>query len=200
MKKIVFILLAAVFSLSTLSAAKELMMFGMSGGYNEVNGGGEIGFYTQYQVGIEINNKFSIGGGAYLSSDFHMGKTKASNATNATIGPAFSVSFNDSITLASVIGFESMIITSDNYDDFGYGAGGTVSLNFIPQSERESRVQLGFTIGANLSLIYFDKIDYQRLSGRAFFGFTLSQPFFPRTYYPRRLYDAIIDTYFYPYN
>lgn len=200
MKKILVIIVVALLSLSALFAADELMMFAMSNGYNKANGGFEIGFYTQYQLGIEVNSKFSIGGGAYLSSDFLVWNKEASNATSASIGPAFSLSLNKNFILASVFGFESMLISKENSDDvaYGYGFGGTFSLNFIPQSEKNNRMQTGFTLGTNLSLTYLEKNSSPSFSIRAFFGFTFSQPFFPRTY-PRELYDKILDTYFYPY-
>lgn len=208
MKKTAVLILIVILSISSLSAAKEYILFGADGGYNAPVASPELGVYMHYQLGAEINSSFSIGGGTYLSSDFALSnKDGYFNATNVTFGPAFTVSLSNNLTLASVIGVEAVILTpkvdSKTYrDKYGYGLGVSTALNYVPGGERESRVQMGFTIGTSLSLTFYDGEASPSFSGRIYLGFALSQPFFPVVYYPYYpavIYDRIVDTYYHPY-
>ena len=200
MKKIVVFALIVLLSLFSLSAAREYVMFGPSAGYNSEAETPELGLFLHYQLGAQLNSKFSLGFGTYLFSDFPLSaindSTKYSNTLNVAVGPAFSVRLSSTLTLTSVFGVDIMMLTprsgKRSEDLTGCGFGLSSGICFIPESERASTFRLGFVLGGSMSAIYYENSkDTISLSGRVYFGFTVQQPFLG-VYYPD-IYERVID-------
>ena len=200
MKKFVVFALIVLLALFSLPAAREYVMLGPSAGYNRETKTPELGLFLHYQLGAQLNSRFSFGFGTYLFSDFPLRAVNSnplySNALNVAIGPAFSVKLNSTLTFTTVMGADVMILTPESgtvSDDLvGCGFGFSSGVCFIPESEMASTFRLGFVLGGSMSAIYYENSkDTLSLSGRVYFGFTVQQPFLG-VYYPD-IYERVID-------
>ncbi len=198
MKKILILILTAVISLSSLSAAREYIILAASVDFDRETGAVPApGIYSQYQFGFLLNDKVSLGFGTYINAGFPINAIKQTGyraLLNVAAGPAFAVKLSESGSLSFIIGPDIAVPASRAYSDkVGFGVGMAVAYNYIPLSEQRDRVQAGLTLGFSGALTYYE--DYSSslsFSGRAFFGFTILQPFIG-VYYPD-VYDAVLDT------
>lgn len=191
MKKLIIFILIFLISLTSLSAAKEYLIFGAGSGWNSAVSKPEAGMYLQYQFGAQLSSSFSLGGGSFLVTDFPIKSSLYVGTVNATMGPAVSIKLTEESYLTSIIGFDVMVLAqktgSPADDKFGYGVGAAVTYNFIPLSEKESRVEMGLSLGLNGSLTFYEDSPAPFISARAFVGFILTQPLIA-VYYPDRYY------------
>ncbi len=195
MKKHILLTVFLLLTLFSLPASREFMTFAGTFGYDGEAEAVEPGFYCSYLLGVEINNRFSIGAGTYVTSSFPINSSLWSNSTAFTFGPAFTASLSEEITLASITGFEATLLSNRRDDILGIGLGTSLSFNFTPKAEQDTRVQVGLTAGAKLSYTFLDD-DSSSFSTHAYLGFVISQPFSPRLYYyPAYVYDRVFDYY-----
>lgn len=195
MKKHLLLLVFLFLTLLSLSASRELLTFATSFGYDGKAKAVEPGFYCSYLLGVEVNNRFSIGAGTYVTSSFAINSNIWSNSTSFLFGPAFTASLSGEVTLSSISGVEAILLSNRRDDIFGIGIGTSLSFNFTPKAEQNTRVQLGLMAGTKLSYSFLED-ETTALSGHVFIGFVISQPFTPRLYYyPAYVYDRVIDYY-----
>lgn len=196
MKKLIVSALIFLFALTSVFAAKEYLILGAGGGYNHRTGKPEGGMYLQYQFGAELTNSFSLGGGSFVTTDIPIKSETYLLTVNATMGPAFSLKLNQTSFITSVAGVDVMVLSGKNgssaEDRIGFGLGATFSYNYIPLSESDARVKMGFSAGINTSLTFYEDSSSPYFSGRVFFGFILTQPlmavYYPDIYYPAVAY------------
>ncbi len=195
MKKHLLFTVFLFLSILSLFASRELMTFSGTFGYSEASKAVEPGFYCSYQLGVEINNKFSIGGGTYVTSSFPIKSSIWTIETAFTFGPAFTLSLSEEVTLASISGVEATLFSNRRDNKLGVGIGSSLSFNFTPKAEQDTKAQVGLCAGANFSLTFIED-DTRAFSGHAYVGFVISQPFTPRLYYyPAYVYDRVFDYY-----
>ncbi len=203
MKKILIIIIAAVIALSSLSAAREYIIFAGSVGFDKETG--EIpspGIYSQYQFGFSLSDKVSLGFGTYITAGFPINGIKDtgySALVNLAVGPAFALKLSPGNSITFILGPEAALPAAEyKYKDkAGFGAGFALAYTFTPQSEQNERVQMGITCGFSGSLTHYENEDGVSYSGRAFIGFTVLQPFVGVHYHD--VYEAVLDTVYYRY-
>ena len=200
MKKALILILIVLCALSSLSAAREFITLAMSSSYNTASNNFGLGFFSQYQLGASITDKTSIGFGTYVDCDFAL-LPLAKDPNYITflsvgIGPSASTEISDITTFTAILGpqVDCNTAKSDFYypDRIGFGVGTTLALSLIPKSERQSKVQIGFTTGLNGFMTFLEDTKTPTFGARLFFGFSVIQPFFG-VYYPD-IYDAVIDS------
>ncbi len=195
MKKLIVSALIFLFALTSVFAAKEYIVLGAGSGYNHRTGKPEAGMYFQYQFGAELTNRFSLGGGAFLTTDIPIVSKTYQLTVNATMGPALSVKLSNTTLLTSVFGVDVMVLSGKNgssaEDKIGYGLGASLSYNYIPLSESDARVKMGFSAGINTSLTFYEDSSSPYFSSRVFVGFILTQPLIA-VYYPDISYPPVL--------
>lgn len=201
MKKALILILIALCALSSLAAAREFITLAMSSSYNTASNNFGLGFFSQYQLGASITDRTSVGFGTYVDCDFALiPLAKDPNYTtflSVGIGPSVSTEISDITTFTAILGpqVDCSTAKSDAWgypDRIGFGVGTTLALSLIPRSEKQSKVQIGFTTGLNGFMTFLEDTNKPTFGARLFFGFSVLQPFFG-VYYPD-IYDAVIDS------
>lgn len=197
MKKALSFLLLLLLFCSSLFAARELTILSSSAGWNNIYNQGEFGLYTQYQYGISVSEKTSVGISTILNVDFSPFDTSEYDSSVDIAFGASVVTDTSQTTLLSV--FLGPSITTFPLDDTPslsltcVGATASVSLTYIPLEEKKNITSFGFNIGLVSTLGYEIINSEPYFSTKAYLGFSISRPFIG-LYYSDLYYDAVLDT------
>ena len=177
MKKILTLVVTALFIILPLSAYTDFGSFGLTGGYTSKDNTALMGFNGTYMYASEVNSNLSIGLGTH--ADFAFGLNHKDNFSifvGTVFGLGFDAKFTDSLSLNITAGPLVVAETGIDTPSIGFGVGLDAAFTYYFDQNRTTGLSVGTTVYPQFFVLDDGRSDNFSIACMGYIGISFRYP------------------------